>query len=359
MKIHALILCCALLLAAPLRARQQVDVIVMSNGDRLTCEINGLDAGVLYIGLPYVAGTVSVDWSKVARVESSQLFLVTAQDGSVYTGSLNSGEAQPGRPVEIQVVETPEKKVVLASKQVVQVGQTSQRFFQRLTGALDLGASYSKGNQLTQYNLSGSAQYRRERWVAGSNFTSVLSSSSGETTSTRNQLGLTAFHLLPWNNYFYGGLGSFLQSAEQGIDLQTTVGGGIGRFLKNTNRTTISLLGGAAWQGTKYKQSEILTGRQDVAAALVAVNVNLFRFDKTDLYLNAVLLPALSEPGRVFFNTNASYRIKIIGNLKWNISFYGSWDTRPPGNLPASDYGTSTGLSWTFGSRVPSSKSSQ
>jgi hypothetical protein len=40
------------------------------------------------------------------------------------------------------------------------------------------------------------------------------------------------------------------------------------------------------------------------------------------------------------------------GQLSWNISFYGNWDNRPPGNLPGSNYGTSSGLAWTFGSSL-------
>jgi hypothetical protein len=44
-----------------------------------------------------------------------------------------------------------------------------------------------------------------------------------------------------------------------------------------------------------------------------------------------------------------SYYIKIISDLKWNISFYGNWDNEPPPGLNGSDYGTSSGLSWTFG----------
>jgi Protein of unknown function, DUF481 len=62
-----------------------------------------------------------------------------------------------------------------------------------------------------------------------------------------------------------------------------------------------------------------------------------------------ILLPALSEPGRIRIDTNMSYYIKIISDLKWNISFYGNWDNEPPPGLNGSDYGTSSGLSWTFG----------
>jgi hypothetical protein len=80
--------------------------------------------------------------------------------------------------------------------------------------------------------------------------------------------------------------------------------------------------------------------------------VKLFRFNKTNLDLNAIVLPALSEPGRVYASTNATYYIKITGNLSWNLSLYGNWDTRPPSNLHGSDYGTTSGLSWTFGSSL-------
>ena len=62
-------------------ARESTDVVVMNNGDRLTGEIKGLDSGALYLSLNYVDGTISVAWSKVARIESKQLFIVTASDG--------------------------------------------------------------------------------------------------------------------------------------------------------------------------------------------------------------------------------------------------------------------------------------
>jgi hypothetical protein len=41
---------------------------------------------------------------------------------------------------------------------------------------------------------------------------------------------------LRWNNWYYSGLGTFLQSSTQDIRLQTNLSGGIGRYLKNTNQ---------------------------------------------------------------------------------------------------------------------------
>ncbi len=96
MSIRAVTLIWALLLATPLFARESTDVIVMKNGDRLTGEIKGLNEGVLYMSMNYILGTSSVQWSKVAHLESKQLFLVKTEDGSVYTGTLNDHEHSRG-----------------------------------------------------------------------------------------------------------------------------------------------------------------------------------------------------------------------------------------------------------------------
>ena len=47
--IRAIILCCVFLFSACLYAQRNTDVIVMKNGDRFTCEIKGLSAGVLSV----------------------------------------------------------------------------------------------------------------------------------------------------------------------------------------------------------------------------------------------------------------------------------------------------------------------
>lgn len=342
-------LCLLSCLSAPLFARDKIDVLVMKNGDRMTCEVKGLDAGVLYVSFDYIDGTASVDWSKVARLESTQLFVVKTEDGSVYTGTIGTSEETATRPVGIQIFEPAEKPIEIDRSQIVEMIGTSDRFWQRFNGALSFGFIYAKGNQSTQYSLGSETAYVRERWNAKASFDSNLSSSAGAPASTRNSINVGALRLLPQKNWFYAGVGDFLQSSEQGISLQTTVGGGVGRYLKNTNRVSLSLLGGGAWQNTNYQPSVVASGKQNLAAALIDSEFKLFRFSKTSLSATAALLPAVSDPGRVRFSANASYYIKIFSDLKWNISFYGNWDNRPPVGLSGSDYGSSSGLSWTFG----------
>jgi len=349
LKIQRVAFSLVLAFSLPLFARESTDVVVMKNGDRLTGEIKGLDGGVLYVSMSYILGTSSIDWLQIVHVESKQLFIVKTAAGSVYRGTLETVATEGGGPVKIEVVETPGKQTEISQEQIVQISETSDKFWQRFNGAVNFGVTYSKGNETVQYTLGSEAVYLRQRWSAGVNWTSSLSTSSGVTAATRNEITATGRHLLPWNNYFYAGLADFLQSSVQGIGLQTSVGAGIGRYLKNSNRSTISVLGGLAWQRTQYSQSTVGAPTQNLAAALVAGEVKLFRFNKTNFDITGILFPVLNSSGRVKFNTNATYYIKVTGNLSWNVSFYGNWDNQPPPHFVGSDYGTSSGLRWTFG----------
>ena len=213
--------------------------------------------------------------------------------------------------------------------------QTWEHFWRRFNGAINSGFTYSKANQSTQYNFSAEANYPRERWSAGARFTSSLTGNTGVTTSTRNNGAGYFRHLLRWNNWFYTGIGSLLQSSEQDIQLQSNIGGGIGRYLTNTNRATILVFGGLAYQNTKYTQTATHEPSQNVAAALVGLGAELFKFDKTNLTISALVFPAISQPGRVYTNLDATYYVKFWDNFTWNFSFYGNWDNQPHHISPA------------------------
>lgn len=351
MNVRRIFLCVAVLSAWRTSAREKSDVLVMRNGDRLTCEIKSLSADTLYISLDYALGTVAVDWFKVDHLESKQLFVVKTQNGETYSGTLSMPKAEGERPVAIQILEPEGPEVKLERSEIAKVEQTSESFWQRFNGSVGLGAIYNKGNQSTQYDLSTDVSYPRERWAASVAYDSSLSSNTGASTVSRNQIDASAYRLLPWNNWYYKGIADFLQSSEQGIDWQYTFGGGVGRYLKNTNHTAITLTGGFAFQRIIYQERVLTAPTQNVASGWLSAEAKLFRFDKTNLVVTASLLPALSDPGRVHFNLNTSYYVKIWGKFNFNISFYGNWDTQPPPGFVGSNYGMSTGLNWTFGNR--------
>jgi Protein of unknown function, DUF481 len=341
----------ALLSATPLHAGEKTDILYMRNGDRLTCEIKTLEGGSLQVSLDYVDGTISIDWLEIERLDSKRLFIVKLEDGSVYTGTLSIAEAKPGAPAKLQISSGPGSFVLIDKEAIVQMGETSNDFWQRFAVDIAAGIIFAKANSQTQYNLSASVTYPRPRWSAALLANSSLSTTEGTAASTRNQLDLSAYHLLPPRNWFYGVQGALLQSTEQGVDLRSSIGGGVGRYFKNSETVSLSFTGGLAYQNTQYSPTAQPEGPADVLTALLAGNLSVVSFKKTNLTITVNALPALSQPGRLFLNTNGAFFLKLFSNLTFNVSFYGSWDTEPPANYSGSDYGFSSGLGWTFGSQ--------
>jgi hypothetical protein len=351
MNLRTILLLAIALSAFPLEAREKSDVIVMKNGDKITCEVKSLSSNTLYISVDYILNTISVDWTKVDYIDSKQLFLIKTQDGTVYTGMLSRPKTSAARPTQIDVLEPSENKITLERSKIVNVNETSSNTWQRLNGQIGFGFTYTKGNQTSQYNLNSSIGYVQEHWSAGASYNSNLSSSTGTSIATRNQISLAATRLLPWNNWYVTGITDFLQSSVQGIQLQDTFGGGLGRNIVNTGSTFFTAYGGFAWQQISYQQLIVPARTQQVTAGLIGTQVRLFAFNKTTLAVSANLLPALSEPGRVQFTLNASYYVKLWGKLNWNFNVYGNWDNRPPPGFVGSDYGASSGLSISFGNQ--------
>lgn len=217
--VRTIILSSTLLFSLPLVAEESKDVIVMKNGDRITGDIKGLSAGVLSVRVRYIDGRISVQWSQVAHLESNKLYLVQTESGAVYTGKLSTSGESEDPPIRIEVAVTPEREVEIPPRQIISLGPTSDSFWHRFDGAVNTGLLYSKGNESVQFNLSSQVAYYRERWSSEVSFNSTFASNSGANLSTRNQTDISAMKLLRWNNWFYAGTASFLQSSVQEINL--------------------------------------------------------------------------------------------------------------------------------------------
>ncbi|HYI97274.1 MAG TPA: DUF481 domain-containing protein [Bryobacteraceae bacterium] len=335
--------------AVELTARTKTDVVVMANGDRFTCEIKRLERGVLYASFDYVDGTVSIEWSKVARVESTQLFIVHVQDGSIYEGIIRTPENPAQQPMKIEVLQPTEKPTPLPFANVVELAPTSESLWRRFSGNIDSGLIYTKGNDTAQYNVGAELRVRGEHWRVAAGYISTYSNSSGAAAATRNQSRFWARRLIGGRRaWYYSGAAELLQSSQQGINLQTTLAGGLGRFVKDTNTTRIAVTADLAVQQTRYEPSTGSQSSRNALAAMFVVDLHVFRFKKSSFDATASVLPLLTEAGRVRSYVNTAYSIQIINNLWFRTSFYGNWDNKPPMNLSSSDYGVSSGISYSF-----------
>jgi len=331
-------------------ARERKDVLQFTNGDRITCEIMRLDKGLLYVRLPYARGEVGFDWSQIAQVESAEYFVVADKSGKRYTGTLqkvaNGNEAVEPKQMKVQVTGSSSIQVV-SGKEVVEIDRTDTGFWQNLHGDLNGGLNYSKQQSRTQFNFQSNSLFQRTKWSMAANYQANFSG-GGNLSSLRNDLQLNGMRQLRSPQNFYMGLAEFLQSDEQQLHLRMTVGGALGHVFMHSNNAFINGYGGVIYNREQYS-SEATVGRTgDSAEAVFGTQMNIFRFRATDIVTTAQVYPSLTDLGRVRFDLNTSMKLRVAKRLDWTFGFFVNYDSRPPQNLPKSDYGSTSGLAWRY-----------
>jgi len=333
-------------LTAICSARPRTDVIWFKNGDRITCEILKLEKGYLYVRIEYSEGTIPLDWSKIASVVSPQSFVVADKEGKRYTGILqNAEEKSESKELNVSVVGE-STRAQLSGTEVVGLKRTDTSIWQNLHGGIDIGLNYAKQQNRVQYNFDSNVLFERAKWNAAADYASNFSG-GGDVSNLRNDLRLTGTRQLISPRNFAAGLSEFLQSNEQQLDLRTTLGGGFGHTFLNTNNSFLVAYGGAVWNREHYS-SQATNPIADSAEAILGTQVNFFRFKTTNVLIDARVYPSLTDLGRVRFDLNTSLKFRIAKELDWKFGYFLNFDSRPPQNLPKSDYGSTSSLGWRF-----------
>ena len=327
--------------ASPLLA----DEVTFNNGDRLTGEIKGLQSGELRIKADYMAEAVRLDWSKVERLESKSTFMIWLVDGKLVTDVVRLLPEQSNRTANF-LIGNSGQPIRVNQLDVIRIAPTENTFWKKLDGSIDLGFSFTSGNDQYQTQVAATTTYR----TGDHSFTaSVDSSFSGQPegdSSRRYQFSFDYRKQLN-NRWYAGGIFDLLHSSQQSLDLRTSVGGLIGRNLKQTDHTRLSVYGGIV--GTREQYTAVLEKpRTTNVDGLAGVDFATFKFSKTDIRSRLSLFPSITTPGRMRMQATSDLRIKIVKDLWWGFHVYESFDSNPPVSANKNDLGISTSLGWKF-----------
>lgn len=326
------------------RAKPDDDVVTLKNGDRLTGEIKGLQRGELKFKAGYMADAVRLDWSKVARLESRGRYLIVLTDGRLFTGSLRLAPASAA--ADNFLIGAASDAASVRQMEVLRIMPVEAGFFRQLEGTIDFGLSYTSGNDQYQAELFSSVTYRRGVHSLTGRIDSVFSGQTEGSSTARNQFTLDYRRQLS-PRWYAGGLLDLLRSDQQSLALRTTVGGLLGRSLRQTERTRISVFGGLAGTRDNYS-ADLGRPRTTNADALAGLEFNTFRFTTTDVTSRFLLYPSLTTPGRTRMQFNTDLRIKLVKDLYWGFHLYENFDSKPPVRADRNDLGASTSLGWKF-----------
>jgi putative salt-induced outer membrane protein YdiY len=325
-------------------AKRTDDVVILKNGDRLTGEVKGLSRGELRFKADYMAEAVRLDWVRVERLESKDRFLVYLTDGKLLTDFVRLVSANT--ETENFIIGPGNSAVRVRQFDVLRIVPVEEKFWAQLEGNVDFGFNFTSGNDQYSTELNASATYRREKDSVTASVDSVFSGQSEGSSTARKEFGLNYERQLS-PRWYVGGLLDLLSSDQQSLQLRTTVGGLVGRNVVQSERTRMSVFGGAA--GTRENYSAIVgQDRTTNADALAGVRFTTFRFKTTDLTSRLIVFPSLTTPGRLRLQLNTDWRLKLAKDLYWGLHLYENLDTKPPVRADKNDFGISTSLGWKF-----------
>lgn len=332
-------------------AYANTDVVIFKNGDRLTGEVKSLERGRLRFKTE-ATDTISIEWDEVAYLSSDQNIQVETILGARYLGHLGRSEDK-----FILNVETPSGPIELNNIQVVLMTPIEEKGVNRLDADITVGYNFAKANEVEQLNVGLDLKFRTETRIFSLKLDSILTDSQDNDANQRQSLDLDYTRLLR-DRWLLGGNISLTRNDELGIDLRTSVGGNGGRIVSQSDHSSLILKGGLMFTREDLADSTV---DQDTIEATGTLIWDWFRFDSPELDLSTTLqvIPNLTDTGRVRGELDIKLKWEMIEDLFWELSYYHSYDNRPPepvGSEPGigatentnNDYGIITSIGYNF-----------
>jgi hypothetical protein len=203
---------------------------------------------------------------------------------------------------------------------VVEMIPIEAGFLSRIKGSVDAGYDFTQASSATTWSASANLEHRTPVWETDVSASSNIKEQTGAENVNRQELKAQLSRYFE-DRWFAAILGQGEKNESQGLDLRSLVGGGVGRNVLQTNRTRISVVGGAAYSREKYEDRTDYDSNAEIVGAL---GFETFRFDHPELDLSAgfVVLPNLLTKGRYRIQANGKARIEILRDFYWSLTVY-------------------------------------
>jgi hypothetical protein len=325
---------------AAARAQGRTDVVTIANGDHLTGEVVILERGRLEFKTDD-AGTLYLEWDKLASVVTNRLVEVVTTDGRRFLGSL---ERTADR--SILVAGSPDR-VTLPMTEVALIRTIGRSFWQKLDGSVDVGYSFTRSSGVSQLNVNTATVY-------GNPASRIRLAASATATQTQDAPGrddrgsVEASYLrYPWQHWFIAGAGRFETNESVGITLRSQLGAAAGPRLVNTIRAQVAVGGGLVVnheQGVDVEPTENLEG-------LAVFTMSYYTYDRprTNLDLNLQYYPSISNGGRQRLQLDSSVKRELLKDFFVALNVFDTFDSRPPDpTARRNDIGVVVSVGWSY-----------
>ncbi len=336
---------------------QKTDTVTVRNGNLMVGEMKGLKRGKLEFKTDAMS-TVYVKWPRVITVTTDKVFEIELVDGRVYFGTLTAGTQ------DSVVIKTDSDSVTVSTQSVVDLQRIKASFWAALDGNVDLGINFTQQNSKTDMNLSGEVHYahqstpaRREtglrlnKFNSGFAFTKLnynATFSRQDSTEDISRYNVTLSHLRQLQERWFWLIAVAGESSSQlSLDFRATVAGGVGRFIKQSNKLDLAL-----WVGPSYSREQFTGESPDNSIPLIfAADFEYFTWGALDTNVSSQLsvLPILDQWGRWRINFTLNVKQEVLKNFYVNVGVTDAFDSDPTAaDANKNDFSITTSFGWTF-----------
>ncbi len=314
----------------------QNDSIWMKNNDLLVGELKSLSKSVLTYETDYSDKDFQIDFDKISRFSTQNLFVVNLTDNSRHTGTIKSVGAG-----KLQILYGTMLIREIDIQEIVFLSEIDQKFWKRFSGAIDLGFNLAKTNNNVQLTSSGNLKYSSDTYNSTFSFNTLISDQDNVEKIERTEFGLMGRKFL--KNWYVEADLNYLSSTELDIKHRINPGLGAGRNILVTNK-----LYWAAGIGLNYNIEQYFDPTQDKESleAKLSTQFEMFNFSDLSVLTKVTGYPSLSEKGRFRLDYNLTFKYDLPWDFYIKTDFTLNYDNQPPGNASSSDYVLSSGFGW-------------
>ena len=318
----------------------KTDIVILTNGDRVTGEIKKLEAGILQYNT-VTMGTVNIESRFIQTIITEKQQVIETTDGDRWLGKLQ----KPEDSEDVQIV-TVRGAVDIDPGEIVSAWPVEATFLDKMDLSFSVGYEYQKSTGIGNFSGASDFLYRTDQRVFDATFRTNVTTQEAAEDQERLELRFNYQRLLEdWR--FRALLASYESNEALGLDRRITGGGAFGRYLSKTNLNWLNYYVGAIANAERSVGGEETTSIE----AVLGSRWRYFQFATPERILDTSLsvFPSLTESGRWRGDLRTTFKLELLDDLFWTMEFFATYDSEPLDlDAEKSDYGIITGFGWSY-----------
>ncbi|MEE4173918.1 MAG: DUF481 domain-containing protein [Xanthomonadales bacterium] len=319
---------------------QKTDIVILTNGDRVTGEIKKLEAGILQYKTDSM-GTVRIEWRFIDTIITDKQQVIETTDGDRWLGKIQKPEASE----DVQVV-TVAGPVDIDPRDIVSAWPVEATFLDKMDLSFSLGYEYQSATGIGNFSGASDFLYRTDARVIDATLRANITTQDEAEAQERLELRFSYQRLLEdWR--FRSLIASYESNEALGLDRRITGGGVFGKYLRKTNLNWLHYYVGVVGN------IERSIGGEDTESVegVLGTRWRYFQYAAPERVLDTSLnvFPSLTESGRWRGDLRTTFKLELVSDLFWTMELFATYDSDPLDvDANQEDYGIITGFGWSY-----------